>query len=371
MSGTTAVLGASGFIGSRVVEMFHLGGLADVRPVVRSMASLARLSRFDLDWRLAGALDRDGLRAAFEGCETVVHAISGDPATIRDSVAPVYRAANDAGVRRLVYLSSASVHGQAPAPGTNEDSPVKRRQPIAYNNAKAWAERRLLRLRASGSVEIVILRPGIVTGPRSIWQMRFAAELLGGSACWLDDGRGICNSLYVDNLVYAIQLALHAPGVDRQAFLVGDEETVTWADVYRPIARALGVDRLQLPNVDYVPPRRNLHELAAAMESSRTGRAIASLVPKKVRRAIRAAIAPVAATGATPWTMPATPSRPSPSTTLEMSLLYRCTWRLPDSRARQLLGYRPVVSFAEGCRRTVGWLEFSGFPTNYEDSPIR
>src|SRR6185503_8214586 len=101
---------------------------------------------------------------------------------------------------------------------------------------------------------------------------RFAAELLAGTACWLDDGRGICNSLYVDNLVHAIHLALHAPGVDGQAFLVGDEETVTWADLYRPIARALGIDPLQLPNVDYVPTRRNLRELADAIESSRTGR---------------------------------------------------------------------------------------------------
>ena len=267
-------------------------------------------------------------------------------------MAPVYGAANDAGVRRLVYLSSASVHGQALVPGTNEDSPLRRRQPIAYNNAKAWAERRILGLRASGSVELVILRPGIVTGPRSIWQTRFAAELLAGSACWLDDGRGICNSLYVDNLVHAIHLALHAPGVDGQAFLVGDEATVTWADVYRPIANALGFDPLQLPNVDHVPPRLNLRELAVAIESSRTGRAIASLVPKKVRRGIRAAIAPVARVA------------PSPSVTLEMSLLYRCAWRLPDTRARQFMGYRPVVSFAEACRRTVGWLEFAGFPTN-------
>ena len=47
----------------------------------------------------------------------------------------------DAGVRRLVYLSSASVHGQAPAPGTDEESLFETRQPIAYNMAKAWAER--------------------------------------------------------------------------------------------------------------------------------------------------------------------------------------------------------------------------------------
>ena len=131
-----AILGASGFIGSRIVEMFHLGGLADVRPVTRSIGALARLARFDLDWRLADARDQEGMCKALADCETVIHAIAGGPATIRDSVTPVYRAAQEAGVRRLVYLSSASVHGQAPPPGTDDESPLRRRQPIAYNNAR-------------------------------------------------------------------------------------------------------------------------------------------------------------------------------------------------------------------------------------------
>lgn len=371
MTHKVAILGANGFIGSRIVEMLHLGGLADVRPVVRNIGALARLSRFDLDWRIADARDQEALCKALAGCEMVIHAIAGDLATIRDSVTPVYRAAHEAGVRRLVYLSSASVHGQAPLPGTDEESPLSHRQPIAYNNAKAWAERRLLRLRAKGTVELVILRPGIVTGPRSIWQTRFAAELLAGTAYWLDDGRGICNSLYVDNLVHALHLALTAPGIDSKAFLIADEETITWADLYRPIAHALGFDQIQLPNVDHAPLRRNLRELAGAAESSMPGRAIASLIPKSVRRRIRAAMAPVAPIHASPWTIPMTPALPAPQATLEMSLLYRCAWKLPDTRARQLLGYRPVVSFAEGCRRTIGWLGFAGYPTIQENNRSR
>jgi len=368
---TIAVLGGNGFIGSRIVEMFHLGGLAAVRPVVRSMGSLARLSRFDLDWRMADARDQKALGKALAGCETAVHAISGEPSTIRDSVTPVYRAAQEAGVRRLVYLSSASVHGQAPLPGTDDDSPLSRRQPIAYNNAKAWAERRLMDLRARGAVEIVILRPGIVTGPRSVWQTRFASELLAGTACWFNDGRGICNSLYVDNLVHAIQLALTVPGIDGKAFLLGDAETVTWADLYGPVAHALGVDPLQLPNVDHVPPRRGTREVAGEFASSTTGRAIASLIPKRIRRGIHAVIAPAAPIDSSPWAIPSTPAIPLPSATLEMSLLYRCAWKLPDTKARQLLGYRPVVSFAEGCRRTIGWLGFAGFPTHYGNNRSR
>jgi nucleoside-diphosphate-sugar epimerase len=366
-----ALLGAGGFIGSRVVEMFHLRGLGNVRPVVRSVGALARLSRFDLECRVADALDRRSLRAAFADCGYVIHAIAGDPATIRDSVAPVYRAAAEAGVRRIVYLSSASVHGQAPPPGTDEESPVMARQPIAYNNAKVWAERRLLQLREKGPVEVVILRPGIVTGPRSVWQARFARELLDGTACWLEDGRGICNSLYVDNLVHAIHLALDAAGVDGRAFLLGDEETVTWADLYRPIAQALGFATLDLPNVDYRRPRRTLREFARMLEGNRSARAVASLVPKRIRRGIFAVMEPVAPPGHSTWAFPKPAAAPLPITTLEMSLLYRCAWKLPDRRARQLLGYRPIVPFAEGCRRTVGWLGFAGFPTVQENHPSR
>src|SRR5438093_899750 len=107
MSLKLAILGANGFIGSRAVELFHLSGLAEVRPIVRSFNSLARLSRFDLDCRIADACDEAALRAAFEGCDAVLHSVAGDAATILGSLTPVYRAAQQAGVKRFIYLSSA------------------------------------------------------------------------------------------------------------------------------------------------------------------------------------------------------------------------------------------------------------------------
>ena len=171
--------------------------------------------------------------------------------------------------------------------------------------------------------------------------------------------------------MHAIHLALTAPGVDGNAFLLGDAETVTWADLYRPIAHALGFDSIPLPNVDHVPQRGNLRELARAFERSRPGRAIASLIPKRVRRGIRAAMSPVLPVNASPWAIPTAPLSPLPAATLEMSLLYRCAWKLPDAKARRLLGYRPRVSFAEGCRRTIGWLGFAGFPTIHENNRSR
>src|SRR5258705_363109 len=82
------------------------------------------------------------------------------------------------------------------------------------------AERTLLALRADSSVELVMLRPGIVYGPRSRWTAGWADDLLAGRAYLIGDGAGICNAIYVDTLVHAIRLATEAPAaaVDGQAF---------------------------------------------------------------------------------------------------------------------------------------------------------
>jgi nucleoside-diphosphate-sugar epimerase len=356
--GRVAVLGANGFIGARVVEMLHLGRGADVRPIVRSAASYAPLSRFALDGRVADGFDREALRRAFEGCDVVVHSIAGSPEVILGTLRPVYRAAGEAGVRRLIYLSSASVHGQAPRPGTDDASPLDDRQPVEYNNAKVRAERTLRRLRAGGQVEIVILRPGIVLGPRSQWVTRFADALLSGRAYLVSGGSGVCNGLYVDNLVHAIRLAMNADAalVDGQALLLGDAETVTWRDLYEPIATFLGYD---LARVSRVPPVS-----AAEWRKRQTGvpglrRRLRGLLPDRVRRAISAAIGPSRPRRRSPWDIPAGSGL---EVTLETSLLHTCSYKLPHRKATRLLGYEPLVGFQEGCRRTIAWMSFAGYP---------
>ena len=349
--GGTAVLGAGGFIGNRLVEILHLAGMK-VTPIVRRPSALALTGRFDLGARVADAFDAKALSAAFSGCDTAVVAVAGDPRTIVTSVAPVYRAAEAAGLRRLLYLSTASVHGQAPAPGTDETTPLSASQPIAYNNAKVRAERRLRDVRRSGSVEIVLLRPGIVYGPRSYWTGGLADELLSGEAALVEGGHGICNGIYVDNLVHAILLALAAPGVDGQAFLVGDRETVTWRDLYRPVADALGIDVDLLPT----PPASAAARGVPLAERVRESAAF-KLLPMPVRAGLVAAYRAREAGKMAPATDSGTPD-----VSLEKALLHTCAYKLPWAKAEEWLGYRPVVSFAEGCRRGVEWLEFAGYP---------
>lgn len=353
---SVAILGANGFVGTRAVEMLHLGGIVDVRPIVRTPASLAPLSRFDLDARVGDARDQQALARAFAGCDVVVHAVAGSPELILSVLEPVYQAAQQAGVRRLIYLSSAAVHGQAPQPGIDERAPLERRQALPYNNAKVRAEQVLSQLRQRGSVELVVLRPGIVFGPRSAWVGRFADGLLAGEAYLVNGGHGVCNSIYVDNLIDGIHRAATASDVDGEAFLLGDREHVTWRDLYGPIARAMGFDLDQVPSVDPAE-RPSWQSRIYELKRTRRARALGALLPTGLRRKIAAEVGSRKQTGRQLATGPAT-AQP----TLEMSLLQTCRYKLPSRKAERLLGYDPPVSFDEACRRTVGWMAFAGYP---------
>jgi nucleoside-diphosphate-sugar epimerase len=351
-----AIIGASGFVGLRLVERLHLSGLAEVVPIVHAYRSLAVLARFNLPWRVVDSTDAVQLAGALQGCDYVVHAALGDPAQIVRLAEALYPAAARAGVLRIVALSSAAVHGLRPAEGTDEATPPLYRQPSDYNTAKAAAERILGRARKSGQVELVQVRPGIIHGPRSRLVATVARQLLDDTAYLLDDGQGICNAVGIDNLVDAIWLALTQPEADREIFLVNDRERVTWREFYAAIAEAVGID---LDRVHHVSPpafTKSASERLARFAAHATVMAAMPLVPARVKRLAKSAAAawpaPRAVSG---WTLP---ERAPPTPSEEMCQLQRCRWRYPTAKAERLLGYAPALTFREGMGRTASWLEF-------------
>ena len=353
-----AVLGAGGFVGSRAVELFHLTKAFDVRPIVRRPASMARAARFGLDCRLADALDQQQLEEAFRGCDALLHLATGDPRTIVGSVRPVYEAAARAGLGRIVYVSSASVHGQSPEPGTVEETPLHGGQAIAYNNAKVAAEREFERLQRRGGPELVVLRPSIVFGPRSRWIASCADELLAGRSYLVAGGEGVCNTIYVDNLLHAARLALMAPQAAGGTFFVGDRERVTWREFYEQIADALGIDPAAIATVDPVADHRpGIADRLRGLKSSDAVQFGLRHAPAPLKRSVKAALA----AWRTPDTVPARIGSGRPQPTVEMSLLHRCAWQLSSAKAQAAFGYQPRVSFAEGMRRSIAWLRFAGY----------
>jgi nucleoside-diphosphate-sugar epimerase len=349
-----AVLGAGGFVGNRLVETYAASGNADeVAPIVSCAGALALASRFQLRGRVADAFDEDALVAALEGCTELVCAIAGDPTTIVETVRPVYFAAERAGIRRLVYLSSAVVHGQAPDPGTDETSTLSLDQPFAYNQAKIRAENLLQQLCREGGVEVVILRPAIVYGPRSQWTGGFADQLLRGTAFLADGGMGVCNAIYIDNLVHAIRLAMEAERVNGEVFLLNDRETISWRDLFAPIAEALGISLDDVPQPSSSAVIRKTDSISNRLLMP-AARAAVRMLPRPLAEAQRALRRRLLNSPTT--------EKPSLEVAKELALLQSCRVRLPSAKAERILGYSPRVSFDEGCRRSVAWLRFAGYP---------
>ncbi len=360
-----AITGASGFIGNRIVEKFYLENIHEVVPLARSNSSLVLPARFDLPWGVCDHFNADDLSKAFDGCEAVVHtAIAGPFAKMAKAV---YLAADKVGARRLVVLSSASIYNQNPIPGVTEDSPLPERSATGYNAGKIAADKMVRRLRSKGKTEIVFLMPSIVFGPRSSWIAKLANQITDGTASLIGGGNGICNTVYVDNLVEAVRLSLSAAGVDGESFFVSDSETVTWGDFYRPVASALGATFEDLHFIEDPPvfttsvgERVRTQILSAAQaESVQT---IKPFVPAGLKKLYKSAMSFSSSNhGGMPDPLEFLREK-QPEVTLEMSLLQQCVYKLPNAKAERLLDYHPTVPFAEGMNRSVSWLKFAGYP---------
>ena len=348
-----AILGAGGFVGNRAVELMHVAR-RDVVPVAHRASALALASRFALEGRVANALDEKALAKALSSCDAVVAAVAGPPATIVGMIAPLVTAARNAGVRRIVYLSSQMVHGYAPAPETTERSPFPRRRQSAYSRAKIAAEQKLRAMAPAAGVEVVILRPGIVYGPRSRWTGGVADELLAGDAFLLRGSAGLCNAIYVDNLVAAIDLAIDGADAVGQAMFVNDAEALSWAELVEPIA-----DALKLPPEAIARP--TLAEALASGPSFIESRVMpaAKQAFRKLPRRLAHSLREVRRAAQGPRA-PAGP--PPPQYSREMALLQTCSVRLANDQAERLIGYRPAITHPEAMRRSIAWLRFAGYP---------
>lgn len=359
-SGKIAILGANGFVGGRLVEIFHLRDQIELIPIVRRVAAMSRLSRFDLEARVADVRLPDELEKGLQGCHALVDCTVGMPADIEAAARALIPAAKKAGVRRIVYLSSASVHGQNPVQGSDENTPLSDRQEMAYNNAKVRAERHLFADARHLGIELFVLRPSIVFGPRDRWISSLVGDLEQGTAWLIENGQGLCNTIYVDNLVEAVRCCLVAPSqAAGRAYLVGDAEWVTWHGLYERTARAMGMEYenvRQIP-VPPVPVRTLSHRLNALRALPLTQRLIAG-IPARLKSIIKGAL-----TGSrlkptpSPWQLDSVQSTICPSR--EMVLLQQYQHRFPQALAVDELGYKPIVSFDEGLRRTVEWIRWT------------
>lgn len=184
---TVVVTGASGHVGSNLVrELLRRG--RRVRAVVHQRQS--GLEGLEVERVRADVCDPDSLRRALEGAEVLFHlaaiiSIDGDrggrvPAVNVEGVANVCQAALDAGVRRMVHVSSIHAFRQEPLEEPLDETRAQvaddRAYP-AYDRSKARGEQRV-RAAIERGLDAVIVNPTAVIGPNDFEPSRMGRTFL-------------------------------------------------------------------------------------------------------------------------------------------------------------------------------------------------
>jgi nucleoside-diphosphate-sugar epimerase len=321
---TVLVTGAAGFLGSHVTELLLERGDRP-RVLIRPGESMAAPVVADVEVHSADIADRSALESALDGVDLVLHCAArtgpwgSEPEYERTNVRgleTLVRTALAARVRRLVHVSSATVHGVDVRGAADEEAPF-REEPNPYTRSKLAGERLLERMIRAEQAPVTILRPGWIYGPRDAASFGRLARLIGdGRMVMAGTGRNHLPLIYVRDVARGMLLAGDAEQAARRCYLLVNDEPVTQRDFLGAIAVELGVP---------VPKRRIPYRLGLMLGS------LAEAGGRLLRR-----------------------EEPPPVTRFGIQLLGGEN-RFDIARARQEIGFSPVVDVADGVRRSVEW----------------
>jgi nucleoside-diphosphate-sugar epimerase len=320
--GRALVTGANGFVGARMVDRLvsrHVPAQALVRRRVT-----APMPGRSVEWVQGDVTRPETLPAAVAGCDVVFHCAWGggsleDARRVNvEGTRNLLEAAARAGVRRIVHLSTMSVHGDDLPPELTEDAPlVTRGDP--YGVSKAEGERLARELGPELGLEVVVLRPTLVYGPAApYWVVGYCERVKREEVALVDGGRGLANLLFVEDLVDAMWASAEVAGAAGGVCLVSGARPVTWAEYLGHFARMC-----RKP----LPPSVPVWRATVEMQVLRIYGALAR--------------------------------RPRRLQGMDVRLMSQRTAVRID-HARRLLGWTPATSLDEGMAVCEGWLRRQG-----------
>lgn len=250
--------GANGFIGKATAGLLSSSGY-EVLGAVRQSSRSGEIAVGEI----SGSTEWS---SALAGCDVVLHLAARahvmkdaaiDPLAVYRSVNTegtlnLARQAAKAGVRRFVFVSSIKVNGERTAVGSVFNSGDVPCPEDPYGISKHEAEVGLHEIANKTGMEVVIIRPPLVYGPRV--KGNFATMLR-----WLKRGIPLPfgavaenrrSFVALDNLVDLLVTCIEHPAATNQTFLVSDGEDLSTTELLHRLGVAMGKPAHLLP----VPP---------------------------------------------------------------------------------------------------------------------
>lgn len=342
------ITGATGFIGGRICETFHLTGQYQPKAGLRSWSSAARIGRFPIEMVICDVLNEAQVIEALQDCYGVVHCAVGNENVITQGTKTILSAAQKVKLQRVVHVSTVDVYGE-PAGDITESQP-QNYSGKPYADSKIEAEKICWEFYQQG-LSITILRPGIVYGPFSkLWTIRYAERLVAKQWGLLDGfGNGRCNLIYIDDLVAAVGVTLEHPNAIGQAFHINQWQKVTWNDYFQAFNQALGFAPLS------TLAQQDVKRTSTMLQPIRL---LAGHVMKKYQAQVMRVYAQFAL--AKKIMKQAEESLRLKPSKAELEIYKRDAYYLPQ-KAQELLGFTPQYDMRSGLEMSVQWLKHHGY----------
>lgn len=380
------VTGGTGFIGGRLIERLVLEYGADVRVLVKNFARAARIARFPIAMFPGDVTELAAVEKAVDGCEIVFHCAygnTGSPSQRKkvtvQGTGNILQAALKHKAKRVVHVSTISVYGKT-GDGDLDESAPRRRSNDVYADSKLEAEKLVFKYFNKYGLPVAVIQPTIVYGPfGGPWTLNPINQLKSGRVILAEGGSGLCNAVYVDDVIQAMILAATRDEAVGEAFLVSAEEPVTWREFYGAYERMLGFEstismslrEIGELNKRYKKAQSTIGQVMTALREhpyilsrilqlpavARAYRVASVLTPNSLQNRLKNFLM-----------APSVSTRHHPLSSLEKPILpltkarvdfFRAHTRVRIDKARRLLGYKPSFDFEQGMRLTEMWVRYS------------
>jgi nucleoside-diphosphate-sugar epimerase len=247
---TVLVTGATGFLGGALTRRLAGDG-AQVRALARRPDGDRFLRAIDGIEIVQGDItDENRMRDVIQGCEIVFHTAavaSGSLETQRQvnvgGTCNVMQAAAEAGVRRVVHVSSAGAYGFRQRGDISEDRPLEPGH-AAYGITKAEAEDVVRKVAREQALDYSIIRPGMIYGPGSrVWTAAMFRIARRKPTVFVGDGRGSAYPIHIADVVDLMTVLAVHPAAAREAFNCTPDPSPTWREFLGAYAALAGHDR--------------------------------------------------------------------------------------------------------------------------------
>jgi nucleoside-diphosphate-sugar epimerase len=210
-----------------------------------------------IEWVAGDLRERDSLERAVAGIDTLyniaaLYRVSNVPdrvfrAVNVDGVKNLVECAAAAGVRRFVHCSTIGVHGTIRHPPAVETSEL--RPDDYYQQSKLEGERVAHTLGAELGLQMAIVRPAAIYGPRETRFLKLARLIDSGHFVMFGKGEVPYQFVHIEDLCAAFVLCAERDEAVGETFIIADDDPLTINQVVAIVAHELGVDppRLNLP----------------------------------------------------------------------------------------------------------------------------